>query len=282
MYVEERDYLEHYGVLGMKWGIRRYQPYTDGKKGVYLGDKVGAKPLKYKSPLLTSVAVSAAQGAIYGLASLIPGGVTLMNAYALKQHAKYNWDSKDYVKKDGEFEKLKNLKKKESKTTAEEDAKQVNPGNGSGRVNNCMNCTATYEMRRRGYDVEARRSGHGMSTSKYSDWFENVEYKNVKGIRIKGESRKSWVMGTYEALTKEIEKLPEGARGFCAFQYENMRNGHTVSWEIKNGSVTFYDGQSGNTKTDKVFSFSNQNYVWARLDDLKLKPGITDACVSKK
>lgn len=30
-------FLQHYGVLGQKWGIRRYQPYPKGKHGKFLG-----------------------------------------------------------------------------------------------------------------------------------------------------------------------------------------------------------------------------------------------------
>lgn len=33
----EDDQLKHHGILGMKWGIRRYQPYTGGKKGKFTG-----------------------------------------------------------------------------------------------------------------------------------------------------------------------------------------------------------------------------------------------------
>lgn len=31
------DYLMHYGVKGMHWGIRRYQPYPSGKSGKFIG-----------------------------------------------------------------------------------------------------------------------------------------------------------------------------------------------------------------------------------------------------
>lgn len=37
--INTNEYLKHHGVLGMKWGIRRYQPYTGDKKGKFIGKK---------------------------------------------------------------------------------------------------------------------------------------------------------------------------------------------------------------------------------------------------
>lgn len=99
----------------------------------------------------------------------------------------------DFFKKEGSPEKLSKLRKKDRETSINEDLKNVNPRlskHQMGKTRNCMSCTLAMEMRRRGYDVQARSEGSGYSTEEFQKWYKGVKIKKPKWENEEGEKRK--------------------------------------------------------------------------------------------
>ena len=167
-------------------------------------------------------------------------------------------------------EEFSNLKKKTTATTPEEDMKNVNPQwqTTDGFDYNCPSCSLAYEMRRRGYDVEATYDDDGMDdggiTSLYKDTYMKDWNKNYSNNNIDPSSGKS--------IEKKIyDNYGPNARGYITYYYSDddgdHYGGHIQNFETDDkGHVTIYDGQCGQTFTcQELFSrdFSEGDNIYA-------------------
>lgn len=120
------------------------------------------------------------------------------------------------------------------------DLKQTNPNFSSGAEfqNNCQRCVATYEMRRRGYDVEAQPAvvtSNGRLSIKddlANNWqsiFENARFEKVDSI---------------DTLEKKMSEYGNGARAEVYVQWINS-GAHVFVAEQINGKTLYFDPQTG-------------------------------------
>ena len=200
---------------------------------------------------------------------------------------------------------MSSVKKSQEPYTREEDAMLVNPNLDSWDSNysvNCAECSAIYELRRRGYDVESNgESGNGPNAEIYNTEKRfDVFYKDADIHHIEPASSDDEY---YKQLQREFDQYPPGSRGDISFKWKGSRSGHSINWEKDgDGNIHFVDTQqsgSGNqveydvkglascidhTYTEKrrvKGKFFKQDVGFTtvtRTDNLELQKDITKIC----
>lgn len=167
---------------------------------------------------------------------------------------------------------------------------------GGGYRINCQSCVVAYEMRRRGYDVEAnqntKRKGnipYELSYTTEKAWLDdngNVPKKQraggryVDGYKIKNK--------TFKVMMSEFEDMTSTpGRYHINFGWKNRRSGHIITMErFKDGTMRIYDPQCGMVITDFKAYAKRFSLVYGisilRVDNLRGNPHYVSGATKKR
>lgn len=169
---------------------------------------------------------------------------------------------------------------KQENLSPAEDIKRVNPQNkdlDDGTKNNCMLCSVTYDLRQRGYDVQANRADTGYNIQDLTRWYKNPEVEAVPNSPTGKleDIDSSLIASNFETLVKN---QGEGASGIVVVEWQKSASGHAMHYEYKNGKVWISDPQTGEiysnpkeilqyTQGASIVRLDNQEVNWKAVKE---------------
>lgn len=311
---EQEEYIAHYGILGMKWGVRRFQNKdgsltAKGKKRYNddsANDSEGSTEKKSRFQLTENQKKWVKRGAIAaGVILAAYGGYKLSQSDLVKNFVRdlaTKADNAEYARKVEKYKKIEideslGLVKKRRKYTPEEDLKEINKSMQywrNGARNNCTFCTTAYELRRRGYDVSANYTEQGRTMSHVKNFFKNAVVETDDDViwKLDGmtfpfgtplSERRAIKRSVYcDKVAERISKYGNGARGNL-FGFYPQGGGHSIFWEVQNGKTIFRDGQTGRTYAsakDALQYFTPGKTEFFRMDNLEINKDTIKEAVS--
>lgn len=219
-YVVRKDELSHHGILGMHWGVRRFQDKSGrltaaGKQRVDKGKSRKTGPLGEDRSLTKEE-----------------------RRYIDKYVAPKQNKRMEKRMKNRSIETLSDAPKLDKPSDPSVDNKITNPGwpDAPGRSYNCVQCTTALVMRQKGYDVKARDlpdNGGWSSCVVHPEMFKGAETRYMASN------------STPEDLKNTLAAQGPGAYGEIGV-YWTMGGGHSMFYKVdEKGNPKIYDGQSG-------------------------------------
>lgn len=303
------EYLKHHGILGMKWGKKNGPPYPLGASDHSTSEKKAGwrKSLdkdsstednkrkglsdKQKKAIKIGAAVAVTALATYGAYRLVKSGkldkyIDIGKTKADSLLKKKAGDSKvGDIKVDdllnnastaktnpsvNNIRMVHGVKKLAKPESLSDIIKNVNPNLGNNDYrNNCSACGIASFLRSKGYDVTAKSTGGKQQI------LGGVIEECFKGAKVMDGSAVKFGRSRQDAAEMLVNKFGNNASGVVSVQWKGNRGGHIFNWQIKDGVVKFFDGQSN--KDDSAVSSlywrmmnPNDSLTIARLDNTEI------------
>lgn len=248
-------YLAHYGVKGMKWGVRRYQDY-DGKLTKVGKDRIKDERVNRKiQDYINSGKAKVSELSHYTVGSLTTMTTAKGEKYISGLMNGHDFDWQEVTKFGGDLGDgwenpatviQRGLDKGEMYwqnksandrayhdigTLSPGEVKRCNPGYGNdGTTQNCAKCSASLELRLRGFDIAAGRQTYPSSVDAQSFWFKDAQRVDYD----------------YDVAEEALSSYGANTSGTLSFKYPGGSGGHAVHWtNDSKGNFSIQDGQNG-------------------------------------
>lgn len=147
---------------------------------------------------------------------------------------------------------------------------------GTGNYHeNCQRCVTAYELRRRGYKVEALPYTLDEGARNWFNAFEGQRWKMFFA------NRQTTAINDIE---KEVKSWGDGARGMVRWTWKGRKYGHVINVENRNGIVFYVDAQTNEkdySASKHLYDFSPSSVMVSRVDNLNPNTRFLDKIVKR-